>query len=162
MIIDNEKRIIKNRIRKIILALISLCLSVFFAINEGNIIKGKILGLTTGQLAIIIASAYFIYIIIIFYLEPFYIFYSDENNNLIFRYYSTIKINPIKQVIDIPKNEFLYCKIKTDFSGIKKKIILYRKTKHGIAKYPALCLSFLSNKEINNLLASLSKYQQIE
>src|SRR3989339_730129 len=82
-----------------------------------------------------------------------YLYYNDEADKLVFRYQMLNPFITNRKAIEIPKKLFLKFEIKKSLFGLKKQIVLYQKTKDGVAKYSPICLTSLKKSEINNLVA---------
>ena len=87
-----------------------------------------------------------------------YLYFNDEADKFIFRYQMLNPFITNRNAIEIPKKQFLKFEIKKSLFGLKKQIVLYQKTKDGIAKYSPVGLSSLKKSEIKSIEASLSKY----
>lgn len=87
-----------------------------------------------------------------------YIYFSDDGDTIILRYYSLNPLFSEPKSIEIPKNSFIKFEIKKSFFGLNKEVTLYQKTKNGIAKYPAVSLSALNDKELERIQSVLEKY----
>jgi len=92
------------------------------------------------------------------YLGFNYIYFSDDGNIIILRYYSLNPLFSEPKSIEIPKSSFSKFQIEHSFFGIKKSVILYQKTKNGIAKYPSVSFSALNTKEVERIQMALEKY----
>lgn len=106
---------------------------------------------------IIITAVWLIAFIIYFMLKFNYIYFSDDDNKIIFRYQP---LNPIKQgakSIEIPQNKFVKFEIQKAFFGLREDLILYQKFDKGIAKYPSVSISSLNKEEKEKLVKSLNK-----
>jgi hypothetical protein len=87
-----------------------------------------------------------------------YISYSDEGENLVFRYFTSGIIGGRKNSIEINKNGFSGYKTESRFFGLIQSITLYQKFQEGLAKYPPVYLSALSKEERAKLFRSLNQY----
>jgi len=122
-------------------------------------LRKQYLGMTKYHLAAFFAAIYLAIAIFEFILEPFYIFFSDEGENLIIRYFSTGYFNKKKQVIQIPKKSFTGYDIETSVFGLKKKLVLKQRFKSGEAKYHAISISLMNKNQQEMLVTSLDKFK---
>ena len=160
MIINNQRTIIKTKIRKLMFALIACGIIVSFYTT--SIKNTGIFGLTNTQAAIILAILYFLYYFYNVFIDPYYIYFSDEGEKIILRFYSARSANSKKMAFEIPKSEFHHFKIENAFFNKKDKLYIFQKTGKKIFKYPSICLSALSLTEKKSLISSLKKYIDIE
>ena len=86
-----------------------------------------------------------------------YIYFNDETNKIILRYYSMHPLSQAKRSIEIPRDSFSKYEIAESLFGIKTKIILYQKVKGGVYKYPPVSISALSPAEKEQLIQSLNR-----
>ncbi len=156
MQLDIKRTIFKIQLRRFILAVVSVTLIILIVFLRYY--EEKILGINKTLLIILLIGIYFGYIIIEMIRQPFYIFFTDEGDKLIFRYFSLSIFNRMKSSIEIPKNEFEKYDISKSAYGMKEKIIFFRKTKQGIAKYPPVSITALSKQEKEKLLNTLKRY----
>jgi hypothetical protein len=120
-----------------------------------EIIKFPLLGMSDS---LWIAILVFVYIILTFYpmaLNYQYIYYTDEGDHIIFRYFSAGIVSGKKNSVKISKSNFAGYKKESGFFGLIKGIILYQQLMEGVAKYPPVYISILSRKERTKILNSL-------
>lgn len=86
-----------------------------------------------------------------------YFYFNNEESKIIIRFYSLSKniFKKQRNVYEIPKNAFLKYKILK--KGIKQEIIFFQKTSKGHFEYPAINISILNKKNIENLEKALKK-----
>jgi hypothetical protein len=107
-----------------------------------------------------------IYIAIMYYLtllKHYYIYFSDEDNKLTFRFYRMRIIGKKYKAYEIPKKLFVGYEIKTSFNGKVEELILTQKTKNGLFNYPPISLSALSKKDaviLKDILTKISIQNQ--
>ncbi len=154
MIIDNHKKSISIRLRKLAAMLITGALII--VVYSTDILSTPHGWFTKHHLAGLILLLYIVFYAIDYILEFNYIFYSDSGDKIVLRYYSLRPLESAQNSIELPKNEFHDFKITKSFFNLKNKLILYRKTKRGIAKYPPVSITVLGKKEKQKLIRSLS------
>ncbi|MBN2665448.1 MAG: hypothetical protein JXR67_02970 [Bacteroidales bacterium] len=156
MTIDNGKSVINHKILKrtvIILYLAFLVLSL-----AANIIKFPLLGMTKTTWLIIATLIFLIILLIPIVLNYQYIFFSDEGNMLIFRYYSTGLMPGNKNSVEIEKKSFSGFTIDLSLFGLIQSITLYQRMKEGVAKYPPIHISALNPREREEIIKTLTSY----
>jgi hypothetical protein len=153
MIIDIDKTIIhktKGKFIALIALVIVICLLLFIPFR-----KDLISGLDNNLLAIFFAISYFIYAIYETFRNYNYIYFNDESDKLVLRYFSPALFTSKKNSIEMPKKEFAGYKLNSFFLRYREHIVLLRKSNKGIAKYPPVSITALSNAERNSLLSAL-------
>ncbi len=158
MIIDNQRTIIKLKLRKLFYAIAASIIIIILLTT--NIIKTEYLGLTKGNWAIIAGALYVLYYIYQSFLDPYYIYFSDEGEKIILRYYQSSSFNSTKNAIEIPKNQLYKFDIQKKIINQKEILILFQNTPKGIFKYPPVCISALNSNEKEILKETLKKYLQ--
>ncbi|HAN18795.1 MAG: hypothetical protein A2X13_06950 [Bacteroidetes bacterium GWC2_33_15] len=154
MTINNRNTIIKYNIRRYILIVSFGTLISIIAFT--SIFEIYLKDINKILVAIIASILYCIYIAYYYILDYNYIHYTDEGLKFIFHYVSLNPFNKKRNAIEILKSNFSGFKLKKSFLGQKTEIILFTKTKKGIAKYPPISITSLSQKQINALVYSLS------
>jgi hypothetical protein len=158
MIINIERIILKKSLSKFILLIILailLCVLLFIPFQH-DFIKN----VDNSLLAIFIAVAYVIYVVYESFRNYNYIYFSDDSDKLVLRYFAPNFFTSKKNSIEIPKREFSGYTIQSFFMGYREKIILMRRTSKGIASYPPVSITALNNNEKNKLLLALEKLKQ--
>jgi len=156
MTINIQKTALNIRIRKMIVIIGFTALVVIVAITE---IIDKILpDITKTQAVFILLILFFLLAILNFMMDYRYIFYSDEGNKILLRYYSLRIFSKTKNSIEIPKDQFYGFELKKYCLGLKEYVVLQQNIKNKVANYPAICLSALTKKEKNKLKASLIRF----
>ena len=156
MTIDNGKSVINQKILKrtvIILYLAFLVLSL-----AANIIKFPLLGMTKTTWLILATFIFLIIILIPIVLNYQYIFFTDEGNILVFRYYSTGLVTGNKNSVEIEKRSFSGFTIDKSLFGLIQSITLYQRMKEGVAKYPPIHISALKPREREEIIKTLTSY----
>jgi hypothetical protein len=158
MIIDIKRTILRKTLSKFIVLIImaiSLCLLLFIPF-QNDFIKN----VDNSLLAVFIAAAYIIYMVYESFRNYNYLYFNDESDKLVLRFFTPNFFTSKKNSIEIPKREFAGYTLQSFFMGYREKIILMRRTSKGIASYPSVSLTALNNNEKNNLLLTLEKLKQ--
>ena len=156
MIIDLRKSVIRTYLRRFILMIVFATLVIVSML--GLSLQKSYLGMTKYHLALIIGIIYVCIAVFEFVLELYYIYFSDEGENIILRFFSTGYMNKKKQVIQIPKKLFTNYEIEESMFGLKKKLILKQQLKTNEVKYPPVSVSLMNNKQLQLLRDALDKY----
>ena len=156
MIIENSKTAIRIRLRiffatVIVVALISIIYTTRILINP-------IWGLNKSQWSFIIIGVFVLIIILNNYRDFHYIYFSDNGNNIVFKFYSMKIFSGKKSTIEIHKKDFVKFQINSSLFKMRDYITIYQKLKKGIAKYPPISITGLSKKDKTNLKNQLSLY----
>ncbi|MDR1865840.1 MAG: hypothetical protein LBR08_09765 [Bacteroidales bacterium] len=122
-------------------------LVIIFVVSIDSNLKTALLG---GLSLIFLAFYWFQY-----KMEYTYFYFSSNNNNLVFKFYSLRNLYGKPKVIEISKLSFLKYDIESVFFGKKDLLVLYRKTPKGVAKYPPISLTLLSKKQKTELKRTL-------
>ncbi len=157
MTIDIQRTVIKNQLRRMI-TIIVYALIIMLIMLVGNF-KDEILGIGKVQWALIVTAIFTVSWIVEGMLELNYIYFCDNDEFIVFRYFSMSFLNHKKNSIEIPKDRFSGYIIQKSLGGFKTKIILKQHIKDIDAKYPAVSLTALSKNELSKLLKALDKYQ---
>lgn len=158
MIIDIQRTVIKTQLRRFLTLIGCMVLVVAIMIIGG--IRNELLGINTYKWALIIGGVYVVSLILEAFLELNYIYFSDEDDQIILRYFSMSMFNRQKNSIEIPKDVFRGYAIKKSIFGLKKKIILFQRLKVSDVKYPAVSITGLNANELQLLVKTLDRYKK--
>ncbi len=153
---NTRKTLIINQFRYI--ALIAFIVIVVILLTT-DLIKTEFLGLNKYYWAAIVTIIYLAQNILEYLKGYNYIYFSDENNKILFRYIPLRPFRNKRYSVEIRKDEFHGYKVERS-SPFRKEIILYVKTPQGIAKYPSISISALNENEFNKLKKSLNRLLQ--
>lgn len=155
MVLDISRTIIRKNLVNFIstVVFILVIIVLLFVPIYSNIIKG----ISNNLLAIFIATAYIIHAVYHTFRNYNYVYFNNESDKLILRYFSPNIFTSKKNSIEIPKREFAGYKLNSFFMRYREKIVLLRTTKKGLASYPPVSLTALSNSERNALLRALDE-----
>ena len=133
-------------------------ITILVALLATELVSNTFLGLNKYYWAVIVAAAYLVQNYYEYLKDYNYIYYNDEDENkILFRYISLRPLKNKRYSIEINKNQFQGYKVERP-SALKQVIILYIKTPQGVAKYPPISISALSEDEFNNLKHSLNRF----
>lgn len=155
MEIENTKKtLIINQLRYI--TVIAFIVIVVVLLTT-DLIRTEFLGLSKYYWAIIAVLIYLGQNIFEYLKDYNYIYFSDENNKILFRYIPLRPFRNKRYSIEINKQEFHGYKIERP-SIFKQQIVLYVKTQQGVAKYPPISISALKEEEFNKLKKALNQH----
>jgi len=156
MTFDNSRTIISLRIKLFVATIILLgYLGIVYA---ANLIKFPLLGLSDTVWTLILVAVYLVIAFIPMLRNLQFVFYSDEAENIVFRYFFAGIVGGKKNSVSIAKKSFAGYKTESKYFGLSNSIILFQKMGQGIAKYPPVYISALSRDQKNKLFESLNKY----
>jgi hypothetical protein len=158
MILDIKKTILRQNLASFISTIVFVLLIVLLLFIPFS--KDLIRGVDNNLLAVFMGSAYVIYAFYKSFRNYNYIYFNDESDKIVMRYFSSNLFTSRKNSIEIPKKEFAGYQIQAFFLGYRETIILQRRTSKGIASYPAVSITALSINERHDLLIALEKVKQ--
>lgn len=158
MTFDNSKTIIGFRI-KLFIATITL-LAYFLLVYVAKLIKFPLLGMDDTFWTIFLVACYIALLLLPVILNYQYIYFSDDGNKIIFRYFTSGIISGSKNSVEIEKKTFSGYKVGKRFLGLVQSIILFQRLKEGVAKYPPIYISSLKREERNRIYRSLNALAQ--
>ncbi len=154
MILNNSKSVISLKIIR--RASIIFFLAYLVIVYAARIIRFPLLGIDKTTLTIVVSAIFLIIMIIPEILNYQYIYFSDEGESIIFRYYSAGLITGKKNSVEINKRTFSGFTIDKKFFGLVERITLYQRLREGIAKYPPIFLSALKRADKARIIRSLN------
>lgn len=153
---DNSKTIISMRI-KLFFATVLFLTYILLAFAAG-VIKFPLLGMGETFWTIILTICYLIVVFIPMFLSYQYIYFSDDEEKITFRYFTAGIAGGRKNSVEINKNVFSGFQIDKKFFGLVKTITLYQRSRQGTAKYPPIYISALNREQISRITRSLNMY----
>lgn len=156
MTIDNSKTIISLRIKLFAATVIFLAFIVLTYVAKK--INYPLLGMSDTAWTVILASCYAFFMFFPMYLNYQYVYFSDEGENIVFRYFNAGIVGGRKNSVEINKKAFSGYKIEKKLFGLNKSIILYTQLRQGIAKYPPIHINALKKDDRARIMRSLNAY----
>jgi hypothetical protein len=156
MTLNNSKSVINLKIarRTSIILLLAFLLLTYVA----KIIKYPLLGINQAGWTILILACFLIIIFLPLFLNYQYVYFTDEGETIIFRYYTAGFIEGKKNSIEINKRTFSGFTLEKRFFGLIQSIKLYQRHKKGVAKYPPVYISGLKREDRAKILKSLNSF----
>lgn len=158
MTLDNSRKIVSIRLALFIATFPFLA---FLALTYvARLIDFPVLGLSETAWVVILSAVYFSIAYFPSFLKYNYIYFSDDGDSVIFRFYSTGIFKGARQAIEIPKRVFAGYTTEKKRLRLIQYIILLEERRGVIARYPPVSLSALSRKEKEKVFRSLAKYNR--
>ena len=156
MTLNNGKSVINLKIvrRTSIILFLAFLLLTYVA----KIIKFPLLGMSQSVWTIMVIIIFLLIIFIPVFLNYQYIYYSDEGETIIIRYYSTGIIPGNKNSVEINKKTFSGYTVNKSFSGLMESITLYQRIRESVAKYPPIYINALKREDKARVIRSLSSF----
>jgi hypothetical protein len=153
---DNQKTTIRVSLWKMFLAIFFAVLIIFFLATSW--FNKPFLGFERYELIFMSAGLYLFIMLVIYVLGLNYIYFNDDGDQIIIRYYPMRPLARKKKAIQIPKISLAGYEIKSSLFGLRKSLVLHQKTKKGAAKYPAIGITSLTKKEFDIITSQLKRY----
>lgn len=158
MTFDNSRTIISLRIR---LFLYTVLFIVFLVLTwVAKLIDYPLLGMTEKTWTLFFIAVYAVLVFLPMFLNYQYIYFSDDGDHIILRYFSAGLVGGRKNSVEIDKRTFSGYRIETKLFALSRSIIMFQKINDGVAKYPPVFLSALKKDQLQKLVRSLNKYVQ--
>lgn len=156
MTFDNSKTIIGVRIKLFLATVLFLVYLVMAYIAK--FIPFPLLGLSDTVWTVIITIIYIVFLFYPMYLNYQYIYFSDDGYSIIFRYFNAGIAGGRKNSVEINKNTFAGYRLEKKTFGMIQYLILYQRIQNGLAKYPPVYISALTNDEKKKVFRTLNHY----
>ena len=114
------------------------------------------------SLTVIIVGLYILTIIFNVIRDFNYIYFSDDSEKIVFRYFSLSIFTQKKSSIEIPKSSFAGYKIERSLIGLIEKIVLLQQLERKIARYPSVSITATNSgrdRTIIRSIISVGKYR---
>lgn len=154
MILNNSKSVINLKIAR--RASLIIFLAYLLVVYAARIIRFPLLGIDKTALTIMISAIFLIIMIVPQIFNYQYIYFCDEGESIIFRYYSAGLVPGKKNSVEINKRSFSGFTIDKKFLGLVESITLYQRLREGIAKYPPIYLTALKRADKARIIRSLN------
>ncbi|MGA2405539.1 MAG: hypothetical protein ABSF81_02165 [Bacteroidales bacterium] len=156
MTFDNSRTIISLRIKLFVATIMffAYIILTYFA----KMLKFPLLGMSDTAWTFILVAIWFLFAFMPMFLNYQFIFFSDDSEKIVFRYFTAGLVGGRKNSVEIDKKSFSGYKIETRFFGLIQSIILFQKFQEGVAKYPPVYISALSREDRAKIIKSLNLY----
>ncbi|HEX2968454.1 MAG TPA: hypothetical protein VHO46_05055 [Bacteroidales bacterium] len=156
MTFDNSKTIINVRIK--LFAATVILIAYLILAYAAEFIKFPLLGLNDTIWTVILAGLWLFFIIMPLFLNYQFVFFSDDTERIIFRYFNAGIVGGKKNSVEIDKHSFAGYNVDKRFFGLIISLTLFQRFSEGVAKYPPVYISALSKEERSKILRVLSSY----
>ncbi len=160
MTFDNSKTIISLRIWLFFATIILIAWIIVAFIAK--MISFPLLGLSETVWTLILVGIYLIVLLMPMVRNIQFVFFSDEGENIVFRYFHAGMVGGKKNSISIPKNSFAGFKSEKKNLGLSSGIILFQRIGQGIAKYPPIYITAIPKEQKEKMLNLLGRYSPKE
>lgn len=158
MKIDNQKNIYRIWLRKLVSTIVFTI--AILAIVFLDILDQPDAAFTKYHLVIAISVVFIVFSIYGYLRNPYYFYFDDINEVLVFRYYPAGLFNSRKNTIQIPKQHFVKFETTKFFFGMEEKLILHQLYRKKVAKYKPISLSAVDKADREKLKAVLTRYSE--
>lgn len=156
MVVDNKRNTYRSWVQRLIMAILFTFVIIILIFVPWLEAGGS--WFTKYHLMILLALIY-VGINTVNYLRvPCFVYYSDQGEMIILRFYPMSLFTSRKHSIEIPKQQFVKYELKPFLFGRHHKIILYQHFRNRVVPYPPVSLSAVDEADRNRILASLQKY----
>lgn len=160
MLIENTNTAMRIWVRNMISTIVlSLSLIVLYM---AHFLEEPILGIGQFEVTLLLCIVYLYLILTPIILKFQFVYVLHEENKISIKYYTMGFIPGAKKSFEFPASEFYKFELEKSLFNLRESIILFRKIKKGIAKYPPISLTGLKEKQKNQMIAlftGLSKVQ---
>lgn len=158
MTFDNSRNIISMRIKLFVYTVLFITFLVLTWVAK--LIDYPLLGMNEKTWSLIFTAVYAVLVFLPMVLNYQYIFYSDDGEYIVLRYFSAGIFGGRKNSVEIDKRTFSGYKIENKLFTLSRSVILYQKINSGNARYPPIFISSLNKEQREKLIRSLNKYTQ--
>lgn len=156
MTFDNSKTIIGLRIK--LFGATIVFLGFIILTYAAKLIKYPLFGMSETAWTLILLTIWIFIALLPMFLNYQFIYYSDEEEKIVFRYFNAGIVGGRKNSVEINKTLFSGYKIENRFFGLIQAIILFQRFNEGIAKYPPVYISALTKEQKAKLFRSLDLF----
>ena len=156
MTFDNSKTIISFRIKLFVATVLFLVYLILTYVAK--IIEFPLLGLSDIIWTVILVALWLFIAFLPMLLNYQFVYFSDDGENIVFRYFNAGIAGGKNNSIEINKRTFSGYKTEKKLFGLDVSIILFQKVNTGIAKYPPVHISALNREQRAKVFKSLNQY----
>jgi hypothetical protein len=156
MTLDNSKTIIGIRIK--LFGATIVFIAYFILAYAAKIIKFPLLGMGETFWIVILTALYAFIVLLPMILNYQFVFYSDDTDKIVFRYFTSGIVGGKKNSVEIDKKSFGGYKTETRMFGLIQSIILFQNFREGVAKYPPVYISAMTKEEKAKIFKALNFY----
>jgi len=123
-----------------------------------KLIKFPLFGIEDGIWTLVVVGIWVIVAFLPMILNYQFLYYSDEGEKLVFRYFNAGLVGGKKNTVEIDKRTFTGYNTESKLFGLNKSIILFQQVGQRIAKYPPIHITALKPDQKAMLLESLAMH----
>jgi hypothetical protein len=158
MILDIRRTVIKKKLRSFFMTIGVILIIVLVLFT--NLYDEDAVNLSKALMTVIIIAVYLLFILFNILRDFNYIYFNDEGDKLVLRYFSLSIFAQKKNSIEIPKRSFAGYKIEKSVVGLKERLILLQQLENRIAKYPAVSITSLTSKQKSDIVDALNRFSK--
>jgi hypothetical protein len=156
MTFDNSRTIINFRINMFFATI--LLIAWLVVVYAAEIIKFPLLKLSDTVWTLILVGIYLVIVLVPMVRNFQFVFFSDEGDNIVFRYFFAGIVGGKKNSISISKKTFTGYRYEKKYLGLVKSLVLQQKIGQSVAQYPPVYITALSREQRKKLFISLDQY----
>lgn len=153
MVIENTKTALRTWKTTLISTIVLVMVIILFYV--GHIFVKPVLGISRLHVVILLAIIYLYLILKPVVLKYQFLYFTLTPGKISVNYYTMGILPGTKKAFEFPLNEFYKFETGKSFFKLRENLILFRKMKKGIAKYPPLSLTALKPDSKKKLLKAL-------
>jgi hypothetical protein len=158
MIIDIRRTVIKKKLRSFFMT-IAVILIIVLVLFTG-LFNEDAMKISKALMTVIIIAVYLLFILFNILRDFNYIYFNDEGDKLVLRYFSLSIFTQKKNSIEIPKRSFAGYKIEKSIAGLRERLILLQQLENRIARYPAVSITSLTSKQKSDIVNALNRFSK--
>ncbi len=150
MLIENTNTAMRIWVKNLISTIV-LSVSIII-LYMGHLLKEPVFGVGQLEVTIFLCIVYLFVVLPTIVLKYQFVYFSFEENKLFVKYYTIGFIPGARKSFEFPASEFYKFELRNSLFNLRKNVILFRKVKKGVAKYPPISLTGLKEKQKNQLI----------
>jgi hypothetical protein len=157
MVIENRKNTLRVWLVKFVATVIFTPLIMVFSFSI--YFNKPVLGFDRIWYIVALCVAYLSVFVYYWLLKPDFVFFNDQGDRIIMRYYTVRAFNKKKYAIEIPKRDFVKFESERFFFG-NERLILYQRLRNGLGKFPPVSLSAVKKTDRKRIKEALTRYSK--
>ena len=150
MLIENTNTAMRIWVRNMISTIVlSLSLIVLYM---AHLLEEPVLGIGQLELTLFLSIIYLYLVLTPIILKYQFVYVSLEENKISIKYYTMGFVPGARKSYGFTASEFYKFELEKSFFNLRENIILFRKVKKGIARYPPISLTGLKEKQKNQVI----------
>lgn len=158
MVLDNKNSILRIKQSGLIYTLVFVAIVLVLLYIKKDPFKD--FGISKSMVTIALVVLYTYFIVSRFIKDYNYFAFQDQENKIVFKYYSLRPFSKSRKTIEIEKSKFAGFKIEFTASKLRRHLILFQHSADGIRQFPKISVSAVSKKNLSTLSKILEKHIQ--